>query len=64
MQHPDRRGQAHARFDNSQTIVKPYSINGGGLIFNDSNKVPCIISSYNKGYDGFGTRPYILENGK
>jgi hypothetical protein len=32
--------------------------------FNDSGKVPCITATYHIGYDGFGTRPYILENGK
>lgn len=65
MQHPDCRGQVHARFGNSQTIiVNPYIKNGGGLKFNNSGKVPCITATYHNGYDGFGTRPYILENGK
>lgn len=32
--------------------------------YNSSGKVPCITATYSNGYDGFGTRPYILENGE
>ena len=62
--HTNDRGQIHARSGNSQTIVNPYIKNGGGLKFNNSGKVPCITATYHNGYDGSGTRPYILEDGK
>lgn len=40
----------------------PYTGNGGGIRINENGKVPCLEATYYKGYDGFGTRPYIAEN--
>lgn len=40
----------------------PYMQKGGGIKINESGKVPCLEAAYYKGYDGFGTRPYIVES--
>lgn len=64
VQHHNCRRSRSTQFSESATIVKPFINNGGGLIFNDSGKVPCITATYHNGYDGFGTRPYVMENEK
>ncbi len=49
------------RFGDSRTVVMPYTQKGGGVRINESGKIPCLEATYYKGYDGFGTRPYIAE---
>lgn len=55
------RWPQHLRFSGNRTVVKPYSQNGGGIKINESGKIPCLEATYYKGYDGYGTRPYIAE---
>ena len=63
MQHVESRRAGRKQFGENPMIVKPYIGNGGGLKLIGSEKVPCITASYHNGFDGFGTRPYLLENG-
>ena len=58
------RRQKHLRFSGSRAVIKLGTYDGGKVRIIDNGKVPCLEATYYKGYDGFGTRPYIAENGE